>query len=106
MSDAFVPPLPSWLGAGADIEAWIFVGVSFALLAIKIFAFVSAILYSAESYSAADKMSKAAWCAILGVGLLIQVVPVPLSLVNLALLVAALVYLADVRPALAGLRRR
>ncbi|KRA39447.1 hypothetical protein ASD81_07950 [Nocardioides sp. Root614] len=90
----------------SDVEIWINIGIAFALLVIKIFAFVSALLYSGESYVAADKLNKATWTAILGVGVLLQLVPINLSIVNLAMTVAALVYLADVRPALAGLRRR
>lgn len=99
MSGGFVWP-------AHEVEMWINIGIAFALLVIKIFAFVSALLYSGESYVAADKLNKATWTAILGVGVLLQVVPVNLSIVNLAMTVAALVYLADVRPALAGLRRR
>ncbi|MCX6399600.1 MAG: DUF2516 family protein [Propionibacteriales bacterium] len=95
-----------FVGAISDVEVWINIGIAFALLVIKIFAFVSALLYSGESYNAADKLNKATWTAILGVGVLLQLVPVNLSIVNLAMTVAALVYLADVRPALAGLRRR
>ncbi|GAA3530959.1 DUF2516 family protein [Nocardioides daeguensis] len=95
-----------FVGAVSDVELWINVGIAFALLVIKIFALVSSLLYSSESYVAADKLNKASWTAILGVGVLLQVVPINLSIVNLALTVAALVYLADVRPALAGLRRR
>lgn len=106
MRDAFLPQLPSYLELGWKIEAWAFVIVGFALLVVKVFALVSALLYSNESYDAADKLNKVTWCAILGVGLLLHLVPVPLPFVNLALLIAALVYLADVRPALAGLRRR
>ncbi len=106
MRDAFLPQLPVGLELGWKIEAWIFVIIGFVLLAVKVFALVSALLYSNESYDAAGKLNKTTWCAILGVGLLLHLVPVPLSLVNLALLIAALVYLADVRPALAGLRRR
>ena len=106
MRDAFLPQLPRGLEIGWAIEAWIFVIIAFVLLAVKVFALVSALLYSNESYVAADKLNKTTWCAILGVGVLLHLVPVPLALVNLAMLVAALVYLADVRPALAGLRRR
>ena len=79
--------------------------VFFVLLAVKIFAFTSSLLYSAESYVAADKLNKATWCSILGIAVLLQLIPI-LFLVNLAATVAALVYLVDVRPALAGLRRR
>ncbi|HWJ09774.1 MAG TPA: DUF2516 family protein [Nocardioides sp.] len=106
MRDVFLPQLPEGLALGWEIEAWIFVIIGFVLLVVKVFALVSALLYSNESYDAAGKLNKTTWCAILGVGLLLHLVPVPLSLVNLALLIAALVYLADVRPALAGLRRR
>lgn len=106
MRDAFLPQLPTYLELGWRIEAWIFIIVGFALLVVKVFALVSALLYSNESYDAAGKLNKVTWCAILGVGLLLHLVPVPLPFVNLALLIAALVYLADVRPALAGLRRR
>ncbi|GAA3646848.1 hypothetical protein GCM10022237_02880 [Nocardioides ginsengisoli] len=99
MSGAFV-------GAYSDVEMWINVAIAFVLLVIKIFAFVSAVLYSGQSYVAADKLNKATWTIILGIGVALQLVPIPLSIVNLAMLVAACVYLADVRPALAGLRRR
>lgn len=95
-----------FVGAISDVELWINVAIAFVLLVIKIFALVSALLYSAESYVAADKLTKTTWTAILGVGVLLQVVPINLSIINLAMTVAALVYLADVRPALAGLRRR
>lgn len=95
-----------FVGAISDVELWINVAIAFALLVIKIFALVSALLYSAESYVAADKLTKVTWTAILGVGVLLQIVPINLSIINLAMTVAALVYLADVRPALAGLRRR
>ncbi len=106
MNEPFLPRVPDAFGLGFQIEGWIFVGVFFALLVIKIFAFVNALLYSAASYNAADKLNKTTWTAILGVGLLLQLVPIPIQIINLAMTVAALVYLADVRPALAGLRRR
>ncbi|KRC53852.1 MULTISPECIES: DUF2516 family protein [unclassified Nocardioides] len=99
MDAVFVPP-------ASEAELWIMLGISFVLLAVKIFALVNALLYSSESYDAAGKLNKTTWCALLGVGLLLQLVPVPIGLVNLIMTIAALVYLADVRPALAGLRRR
>ncbi len=99
MSGGFVSPV-------TEVELYFNLAVAFVLLVVKIFAFVSALLYSAESYNAADKLNKTTWTAILGVGVALQLVPINLSIVNLALTVAALVYLADVRPALAGLRRR
>ncbi len=87
-------------------EGYVQLGVFFVMLVVKIFAFVNALLYSAESYVAADKLNKPTWCIVLGIAVLLQVIPLPLLFVNLAMTIAALVYLADVRPALAGLRRR
>ncbi|WP_183094036.1 DUF2516 family protein [Nocardioides stalactiti] len=89
-----------------ELEGLVQVAIFFVLLVVKIFAFVSSLLYSAESYLAADKLNKPTWTIILGIAVLLQLLPLPIALVNLAMTIAALVYLADVRPALAGLRRR
>jgi hypothetical protein len=78
-----------------------------ALLVVKLIAFVSSLLYSAEAYHAANKLTKPAWTIILGLGLVAQVVlGGALGIISLAFTVAALVYLADVRPALSSLTRR
>lgn len=90
----------------SDTEFWAGVVITFVVLAMKIFAFVTALSYSSESYLAADKMTKAGWCVILAVAILLQVVPLPLTIINLAFVIAAGVFLADVRPALASLHRR
>ena len=91
-----------------QLEGLVLVVVAFALLAVKVFALVTAVMFSSESYKAAGKLTKPAWLAILGVGLLAQFLLLgsPLNLINLVLTIAALVYLADVRPALSGLYRR
>lgn len=81
--------------------------VYFVLLAVKLFAFISAVMFSAEAYRAAGKWTKQGWCILLGFALLLQVIPAaPFGIINLALTIAAFVYLADVRPALSSLRRR
>ncbi len=90
-----------------EIEDYLMLAVVFVLLAVKIFAFVSSLLFSTESYRAADKLTKPAWCAILGLGAVAQVFfGDPKNLLNLAFTIAAFVYLADVRPALSSLTRR
>jgi hypothetical protein len=77
------------------------------VLGIKIFALVNCLLYSAESYNAANKLSKPAWAIILGVGVAAQIaLGGVIGLITLVFTVAAFVYLADVRPALASLTRR
>jgi hypothetical protein len=90
-----------------EIEGWLTLLVVFVLLAVKIFAFVNCLLFPAEAYEAAGKLTKPAWAIILGLGALISVLAVGMPfLISLAFTIAALVYLADVRPALTGLRRR
>ena len=89
-------------------ENGITVAILLVLIAVKAFAFISSLTFSGEAYSAGNKLTKPAWVGILGVGLAAQLLLMgsPLSLIHLAFTIAALVYLADVRPALAELTRR
>jgi hypothetical protein len=89
-------------------ENGITLAILLVLIAVKAFAFISSLTFSGEAYSAANKLTKPAWVGILGVGLAAQLLLMgsPLSLIHLAFTIAALVYLADVRPALAELTRR
>ena len=89
------------------VESSVLLAVSLALLAVKIFALVTALMFSPEHYRAADKLTKPTWVAILGLGVLANVVlPGSIGIINLAFTIAALVYLVDVRPALTSLTRR
>ena len=88
------------------VEGMIMLVVFFALLAVKIFAFGSSLLYSGEAYTAAGKLTKPAWCILLGLGVALQLVGSPIGFLSIAFTIAAFVYLADVRPALAALTRR
>lgn len=81
--------------------------VELVLLVVKIFAFVNSLMYSAQAYDAANKLTKPAWTIILGLGVAVQLVlGGTIGLISLIFTIAALVYLADVRPALASLTRR
>ena len=89
------------------LQSGIMLLVFFVLLAIKIYAFVSSLTFSAESYEVAGKLSKPAWTIILGLAVVLQLLfGGGVMILHLAFTIAALVYLADVRPALAGLTRR
>jgi hypothetical protein len=91
------------------LEGHVLLLVTLLLLVVKIFAFVNSLMFSAESYRAAGKLTKPAWALILGLGLALQVLLInasPINLIGLVFTIAALVYLADVRPALASLTRR
>lgn len=83
-------------------------GLLFLVLAmVKGWALVDAILRPAPTFPAADKLTKAAWLWILGLTLAAHIVfASPLGLLSLAGTIAALVYLLDVRPAVASLTRR
>ena len=88
-------------------ETAVMLVIDLVLIAVKIFALVSALMYSAEAYNAANKLTKPAWTIILGLGVVVQLVMGgPIGIVNLAFTVAAFVYLAVVRPALSSLTRR
>jgi hypothetical protein len=92
-----------------QVEDYLSLIVQVILLGVKIFALVNCLTFSKESYSVAGKLTKPAWGAILGLGLVLQILMVgssPINLLNLVFTIAAFVYIADVRPALAGLRRR
>ena len=91
------------------VEGYFSLLVEVILLGVKIYAFVNCLMFSKEAYVAANKLTKPAWAIILGLGLVIQVLMAgssPINLINLAFTIAAFVYLADVRPALASLTRR
>ena len=81
---------------------------TFAMFAIKAWAFVDAISHRPEAFVAADKQTKAMWLVILGVSLAAQLVFMedPINILNIIGAIASLVYLVDVRPALRSLTRR
>ncbi len=90
------------------VESMTMLVIEIVLLAVKIYAFVTALRFSDEAYRAAGKLNKAAWTIILGLGAAAQLVlaGAPLNLINLAKTVSSLVYLDDVKPALSSLTRR
>jgi hypothetical protein len=88
------------------VESTLALVVYFVLLVVKLFAFGSALTYSSRAYDAADKLTKPAWCVILGLAVALTFIPVGGLTLSLVGTIAAFVYLADVRPALAQLTRR
>ncbi len=75
--------------------------LTLASLGVRAFALVDALMRPTEAYVAAGKLTKVAWCAILGIGLGVGLLNVGsfVGLFNIAALIAAIVYLVDVRPA-------
>jgi hypothetical protein len=79
--------------------------VFFALLAVKVFAFIDAATRRTDAFPAAGKMTKPAWLLILGLAVACDLL-IPSLLLLLAGTVAAFVYILDARPALASVTRR
>lgn len=73
-----------------------------AALAMQVFAFVDAARFREDAYRAAGKMTKSRWLVILGIAMAIGFIFVlnVFNMFSLIAIVAAAVYLADVRPAL------
>jgi len=94
------------LGVGT-LQTLVTLALGLAALALQGFALFDAIRVRPDAFPAAGKQTKMIWLAILGVATAIGFVSVlgPLNIFNLIGVVAAGVYLADVRPAVRGIAR-
>ncbi|MFJ6542496.1 DUF2516 family protein [Streptomyces sp. NPDC003656] len=70
-----------------------------AMLVLAVVAFAMALLFREDAYRAADKQNKGFWLIILGVAVAVNLL-VPMLFLQLAGLVATIVFFVDVRPAL------
>ncbi|PZH13372.1 DUF2516 domain-containing protein [Streptomyces sp. NTH33] len=70
-----------------------------AMLVLAVVALVMAALYRDDAYRAADKKNKGFWLIILGVTVAVNLL-VPMLFLQIAGLVATIVFFVDVRPAL------
>lgn len=85
----------------APVEYWIDFSLFWLLLIVRLWAVIDCATRKSAAFPAAGKLTKPAWLAItVGGGVLGAIFPgSPYGLLQLVTLVAALVYLADVRPA-------
>lgn len=70
-----------------------------AMLVLAVVAFVFAATAREDAYRAADKKKKSFWLIILGVAVAVNLL-IPLLFLQLAGVVASIVFMVDVRPAL------
>lgn len=75
-------------------------------LAVALWALVDALIRPAAAYVAAGKLTKPGWLAIIGISAFVLYLMGPMSLLGMPAIIASIVYLVDVRPAVGGLRRR
>lgn len=91
------------------LDNYILLGIGLLAIPVGGYAFVHALMQRADAFTAADKLTKPAWLGINGASVLILVVfsnglGSSGSLFWLAALVASLVYIVDVKPAVAGVQ--
>ncbi len=75
------------------------------VLALSLWALVDALVRPATGFVAAGKLTKPGWVAITALAALLLYWQGPMSFLGLPAVIAAIVYLVDVRPAVRGLRR-
>ena len=81
-----------------QVESLLMLGLSIALFVVKVFALIDCIGRKPAAFVAAETLAKQGWLVILGIAIAAHVVRwSPLSFLNLAGTVAALVYLAQMR---------
>jgi hypothetical protein len=88
-----------------EFEALVFLVLYWGVLALALWAFVDSLVRPAAGFVAAGKLTKPGWAAITGLAALIVFWQGPMSFLGLPAVIAAVVYLVDVRPAVRGLRR-
>lgn len=86
------------------LDDWVLMGLWLLAIPVGGYAFVHALMQRSDAFTAADKLSKPAWLGITGASLLVLIVFTdgPRStgaLFWVAALVAVLVYIVDVKPA-------
>jgi len=89
----------------ASFDGLVFLVLAWAALALTAWAFVDALIRPAPGFVAAGKLTKPAWAAITGLSIAVVYFFGPMSFLGLPAIIAAVVYLVDVRPAVRGLRR-
>lgn len=88
-----------------EFDALLFLVLYWGVLALALWAFVDALVRPAPGFVAAGKLTKPGWAAITALAALILFWQGPMSFLGLPAVIAAVVYLVDVRPAVRGLRR-
>jgi hypothetical protein len=87
------------------IQELVFLTINLGTLALAVWAFADALVRPATGFVAAGKLTKPGWVAITGLAALIIFWMKPMSFLGLPAVIATVVYLVDVRPAVKGLRR-
>ena len=83
------------------VQGYIILALSIAALAVEVYAVVDCLRRRPDAFTAAGKRTKSFWMLVTGVALLLGIVAVGgLGILGIVAIIAAGVYLADVKPAL------
>lgn len=86
-----------------DASNLLLAGISLGLLVMKAYAFVDCLRRPAGAFVAFGKLTKPLWLTITGAAAFLQLFSSnPIGLLSIVGTVAAIVYLVDVKPAVAG----
>lgn len=93
-----------------NLDSYVAIGLWILLIPVGGYAFVHALRQRADAFTAVGKLTKNAWLGITGVAFLLLILitrgPVGQGAIFwLAAIVAVLVYLVDVKPAVVGVQR-
>lgn len=91
------------------LDDYILIGLWLVAIPVGGYTFVHALMQRADAFTAADKLTKPAWLGITGAAVLLLIVSRGLgggigALFWLASLIAVLVYIVDVKPAVIGVQ--
>jgi hypothetical protein len=89
----------------ASFDGYLLGAVHWVVVALAAWALVDALVRPASAYVAAGKLTKPAWGGITALALVLAYFVPTFSFLWLPAVIAAIVYLVDVRPALRGLKR-
>ena len=98
-------PPASTLRGMWDFQVAVYAVLFWAALALTLWAFVDALIRPAPAFVAMGKLTKPAWAGITGLAAVFVYLFGAMSFLGLPAVIAATVYLVDVRPAVRGLRR-
>ncbi|MET7639718.1 DUF2516 family protein [Streptomyces sp. NPDC005438] len=76
-----------------------------AMFLFAVFCFVDALIRREDAFRATDKQTKVFWLIMLGVVMVVHLLPLGLFFLQIAGLIANIVYMVDVRPAVREVSR-
>jgi hypothetical protein len=94
----------------ADLQQWVLIGLAVAAFGMEAYALADAVRTRPDAFVAAGKLTKQKWVAILAVAAALGFIALPggflssLGFLSIVAVVAAAVYLVDVRPAVRQIR--